>query len=139
MILWFNKSSQYAPTAGFYVDYQYARAQQFLGWLTNLIHTTNAFRNVGMLGIVNEPIQNADTVASMLSDYYPAAYNVSLISANLMPFLAHKLQAIRSVEQGLGVSANNYLHVEPMNSLWGLGNPNQYLTNTYFMAYDDHR
>jgi hypothetical protein len=26
-----------------------------------------------------------------------------------------------------------------MNSLWGSGNPNQYLSNTYFTAYDDHR
>ncbi len=65
-----------APTAGFYVDYQYARAEQFLSWLTNLIHTNSSFRNVGMIGIVNEPIQNADTVATMRSSYYPAAYNV---------------------------------------------------------------
>jgi len=69
-------SKQNAPSAGFYVDYQYARAEQFLSWLTNLIHTTYAFRNVGMIGIVNEPIQNADTVVTMRSSYYPGAYNV---------------------------------------------------------------
>jgi hypothetical protein len=51
----------------------------------------------------------------------------------------YKPKAIRSAEQALGVTANNYLHVEPMNELWGSGNPNQYLSNTYFMAYDDHR
>ena len=70
-------NQQYAPSAGFYVDYQYARAEQFLSWLTNLIHTNSAFRNVGMIGIVNESVQNSGTVATMLSDYYPAAYNVS--------------------------------------------------------------
>jgi hypothetical protein len=86
VVLRLTELSQYAPTAGFYVDYQYARAQQFLAWLTNLIHTTNAFRNVGMLGIANEPIQNANTVATMLSDYYPAAYNVSLTLMNLISF-----------------------------------------------------
>lgn len=26
-----------------------------------------------------------------------------------------------------------------MNALWGSGNPNQDLSNTYFAAYDDHR
>lgn len=130
---------QYAPTAGFYVDYQYARAEQFLGWLTNLIHTTNAFRNVGMLGIVNEPIQNSATVATMLSSYYPAAYNVSSIFVGFTFISTDKVKAIRNAESALGVTANNYLHVEPMNSLWGSGNPNLYMTNTYFMAYDDHR
>jgi hypothetical protein len=37
---------------------------------------TYAFRNVGMIGIVNEPTQNADTVVTMRSSYYPGAYNV---------------------------------------------------------------
>jgi glucan endo-1,6-beta-glucosidase len=78
---------QYAPSAGFYVDYQYTRAEQFLSWLTNLIHTTSAFRNVGMIGIVNEPIQNSGTVATMLTDYYPAAYNVTPPSSKPLSLL----------------------------------------------------
>jgi hypothetical protein len=48
-------------------------------------------------------------------------------------------QSIRNAESALGVTANSYLHIEPMNGLWGSGDPNQYLTNTYFTAYDDHR
>ena len=63
----FTNFLQYAPTPGFYVDYQYDRGTSFLNWLTTQIHTNNNFRNVGMLGIVNEPVQNANTVASMLS------------------------------------------------------------------------
>jgi hypothetical protein len=39
----------------------------------------------------------------------------------------------------LGVTANNYLHVQAMNELWGSGTPNQFMSNQYFMAYDDHR
>ncbi|KAN0105831.1 glycoside hydrolase family 5 protein [Hyaloscypha variabilis] len=115
-------TGQNAPSAGFYVDYQYTRAEQFLSWLTNLIHTNSSFRNVGMIGIANEPIQNADTVATMRSSYYPGAYN-----------------AIRTAEQALSIAQNNYLHVQPMNELWGSGDPNQYLTNDVFLAYDDHR
>jgi hypothetical protein len=82
---------QYAPTPGFYVDYQYNRATEFLSWMTTQIHTNSNFRNVGMLGIVNEPVQNTGTVASMISTYYPNAYNVglpslpSLLAANLIP------------------------------------------------------
>lgn len=37
------------------------------------------------------------------------------------------------------MSSNNHLHVQPMNQLWGSGDPNQFLSNTHFMAYDDHR
>ncbi|KAF8860603.1 glycoside hydrolase [Acephala macrosclerotiorum] len=117
-----SDTGQFASTPGFYVDYQYARAETFLSWLTNLIHTTHAFRNVGMIGIVNEPLQNADAVATMRTNYYPAAYS-----------------AIRSAESALGVAANNYLHVQPMDGSWGSGDPKQSLTNQYFMAYDDHR
>jgi len=115
-------TGQNAPSAGFYVDYQYDRATQFLSWLTNLIHSTYAFRNVGMIGIVNEPIQDPGTVGTMLSSYYPNAY-----------------AAIRNAESAAGISSNNYLHVEPMNGLWGSGDPNQNMPNQYFMAYDDHR
>lgn len=67
---------QYAPTAGFYVDYQYERALEFLEWMTQNIHTNNAFRNVGMIEIVNEPLQNPDQVASMRTSYYPNAFKV---------------------------------------------------------------
>jgi hypothetical protein len=94
-----------------------------------------------MIGILNEPVQT--TTDSLLSDYYPNAYAVSSKITFLFPFLwnphAHGFQAIRNAESALGVAANNYLHVEPMNELWGAGNPNQYLSNTYYMAYDDHR
>jgi hypothetical protein len=95
-------------------------------------------RNVGMIGIVNEPLQDASTVSSMLSYFYPNAFSVRLSLLAKFRLLIQE-QAIRNAESALGISANNYLHIEPMNELWGSGNPNQYLTNTYFAAYDDHR
>jgi hypothetical protein len=39
----------------------------------------------------------------------------------------------------LGVTSNNYLHIQMMNAKWGSGEPTQYLTDNYFAAYDDHR
>ncbi|RDL31330.1 putative endo-beta-1,6-glucanase [Venustampulla echinocandica] len=115
-------TGQYAPSAGFYIDWQFDRATKFLSWLTNIIHTQYYFRNVGMIGVVNEPIQNPDAVPGLLSSFYPNAYT-----------------AIRNVESALGVASYNSLHVQPMNQLWGSGSPNQNMPSTYFMAYDDHR
>lgn len=69
-------TGQLAPEAGFYVDYQYERALKWLEWMTGLIHTANEFRNVGMLEIVNEPVQTDDQASSMRQSYYPQAFNV---------------------------------------------------------------
>jgi len=117
-------TGQFAPTPGFYVDWEYTRALTFLSYITNLIHTTTAFRNVGMLEIVNEPVQNQATVQTMLSSYYPDSFTT-----------------IRGVEADLGVTSNNFLHIQMMNQLWGSGDPTQALTasDKVFAAYDDHR
>ena len=40
----------------FYQPSQYQRALSFLGNMTHYIHTNNAYRNVGMLEVVNEPL-----------------------------------------------------------------------------------
>ena len=70
---------QDAPVAGFYVGYQYQRGIEFVSWLANLSHTVHEFRNVGMIGIVNEPLQKLNNqTLSMREDYYPKAYSVSL-------------------------------------------------------------
>ncbi|MCJ1483362.1 hypothetical protein MMC06_003529 [Schaereria dolodes] len=114
--------AQFASTPGFYVDYQYERAYKFLEWMTNIIHTNNAYRNVGMLEVVNEPVQNPSTVATMLQDYYPTAWS-----------------RIRAAEAALNVGSNNLLHIQMMNQDWGSGSPSQYLSDQYFAAYDDHR
>lgn len=114
-------TGQYAPTAGFYVDYQYERAYKWLEWITNIVHTNSNFANVGTIQLVNEPIQNSATVSTMISQYYPTAF-----------------KRIRAVESGLGITANNYVHIQMMNEKWGSGNPNANLDDTYFAFYDDH-
>lgn len=70
-------TGQYVTNASFYQDYQYDRAVDFLGWMTTKIHQSDQFRNVGMLEIVNEPVQKADKANSMRSNYYPGAFKVS--------------------------------------------------------------
>ena len=66
--------------------------------MTNMIHTNNNFRNVGMIEVLNEPLQNTPgTTGSMLSEFYPTAW-----------------QKIRSAEDALGVAGNNRLHIQMM-------------------------
>lgn len=118
-----SDTGQDAPSPGFYVDYQYERAYEFLEWMTNLTHTNSNYRNVGMLQILNEPEQgtNSDT-DSMRQTYYPTAWS-----------------RIRAAESALNIPASNRLHIEMMNEKWGSGPPQQYLTDQVFAAYDDHR
>ncbi|KAJ3380280.1 hypothetical protein HDU84_006047, partial [Entophlyctis sp. JEL0112] len=115
-------TGQYAPTPDFYVDYQFERALNFLEWMTELIHTNSSLQNVGMLELVNEPVQDPSKVGSMRSSYYPAA-----------------IARIRAVEDSLGISDARRIHVQMMNSLWGSGDPAEYLSDTFGITLDDHR
>ncbi|KAL4796619.1 glycoside hydrolase superfamily [Aspergillus venezuelensis] len=115
-------TGQYAPSAGFYVDYQYERALQFLEWITTKIHQSDKFRNVGMLEVVNEPVQDTNQASSMISSYYPDAFT-----------------RVRNAETSLGVSSDKYLHLQMMNEKWGSGDPTSSLPDTSYAAYDDHR
>jgi len=118
-------TGQLAPTPGFYQDYQFERGYEFLEWMTNNIHTNNAFRNVGALEIVNEPVHisdNANDASYLINTFYPTAW-----------------QRIRAAESKLGITDNNKLHIQMMNAKWGTGDPNAALTDLTFAAYDDHR
>lgn len=70
-------TGQYAPSAGFYNDYNYSRALEWLRWMVDIVHTTNEFRNVGMIEVINEPLTWDEAVDSLRSSYYVNAYNVS--------------------------------------------------------------
>ncbi|EHK97475.1 putative Glucan endo-1,6-beta-glucosidase B [Glarea lozoyensis 74030] len=115
-------TGQYAPNAGFYKPWQYDRAYQMLSWITEVIHRWPAFRTVGMLEILNEPSQDPSVTTGLLDQYYPGAY-----------------AAIRAREAKIGIGGDQSLHVQVMNTLWGSGNPETFLTDKQFMAYDDHR
>lgn len=54
-------NGQFNPTPGFYNDYNYPRAYQWLEWMTNKIYTNDSYSTVGMLELVNEPERTWDT------------------------------------------------------------------------------
>ncbi|KXH45606.1 endo-beta-1,6-glucanase [Colletotrichum simmondsii] len=114
-------TGQYATTPGFYNDYQYDRGVKFLKCLRKLVHDHNEFRNVGMIEVLNEPVAWDRKVQSMRSVFYKNAYT-----------------GIRQVEKDLNVARNNYVHIQMMNTNWGSGNPVEFLSDTYFTAFDDH-
>jgi len=121
-------TGQYAPTAGFYNNYNYGRATQFLSWMTEVVHKTsrgsdNRMRNVGTLAVLNEPLAWENQVDSLRSQFYPKAYT-----------------AIRDKERQLSIPANDALHVGFMNTLWGSGDPKQFLPSGHFNTiFEDHR
>lgn len=61
--------------ADFYKDYNYDRAVQWHGWMAERIHSNDEFRNVGMLELVNEPLQS-NAPESLRSEYYVNAIKV---------------------------------------------------------------
>lgn len=115
-------TGQYASTPGFYVDYQYERALQFLEFLVTEVHSNNEYRNVGMIELVNEPLQNTgDQTTSMRESYYKDAWD-----------------RVHTKEDDLGVTGDAQVHLLAMNDNWGSGNPTEWM-NGWYVAYDDHR
>lgn len=115
-------TGQNAPSPGFFQDYQYKRATDFLSWLANRVHTNNAYRGVGAIEVLNEPAQNGGS-PTLISSYYPAA-----------------MAAIRGAEAALGIVPTSQLHVQMMDKRWGAGDPVANLANSLFnAAYDNHR
>lgn len=44
--------------------------------MTEIVHTDDAYRNVGMIQVINEPLHGSGAVDSLRSQFYPDAYNV---------------------------------------------------------------
>lgn len=47
--------------------------------MTKNIHQDDKFRNVGMIELVNEPLQGSEKTDSMRKGYYPDAWKVSIL------------------------------------------------------------
>ncbi|KAI0555596.1 beta-1,6-glucanase [Xylaria curta] len=118
--------------AGFYNSYDYGRAEKWLSWMTNRIHTNAAYKTVGMIEVLNEPVSQHDAngrypapgqVPSMIQTYYPGA-----------------LAAVRSAESALGISNDKKLHVQFMSSKWSSGDPrsNSAVAADSLTGFDDH-
>ncbi|KAE9963356.1 hypothetical protein BLS_009374 [Venturia inaequalis] len=113
-------TGQNAPTEGFYTTSGYDRANKFLSWMTNIIHTHSAYRTVGTLQVLNEPTSGHPT---LVSEFYPKAY-----------------AAIRAAESAISVPPANQLHIQFMSKAWNSGDPRANLSsNATSIWFDNHR
>ncbi|RGP67348.1 hypothetical protein FSPOR_6108 [Fusarium sporotrichioides] len=118
--------------AGFFNDYNFGRAEKWLAWMTDRIHTNPDYSTVGMIEVLNEPVSRHDggnrypapgQDPGLIEKYYPAA-----------------LKAVRDKEASLQVSNDKKLHVQFMSSKWDSGDPRTQssIANDALTAFDDH-
>lgn len=135
------------PEPGFYTAANYERANKFLEWMTNRIHTNGNYSSVGMLQVLNEPMHGSKWekyTTSMIKDFYPAAY-----------------KRIQAAETKLGIPNSKRLHIQFMVCIyssnpsdsksrrltssqgkgWGSGDPRTYLPtgSENYTFFDSHR
>lgn len=68
--------------------------------MADRIHTNDAYKNVGMLEVMNEPVHASDygdEAADMIANFYPQAY-----------------QRIRDAESNLNITDSDRLHIQFM-------------------------
>lgn len=93
-------SGQGVDYPGFYTADNFDRASNFLEWMAERIHTNELYANVGMLQAMNEPVhanQYGSEAAYMIAEFYPQAW-----------------RRIRAVEERLGVTGGDRLHIQFM-------------------------
>ncbi|CAG8115628.1 unnamed protein product [Penicillium salamii] len=130
----FRNICQWAADAGMYVvvdTHGLPGAQQaqqpFTGrWMVEQIQSSDAFKTVGALELVNEPLQNTENGNTnwMVEHFYPSA-----------------IDRIRAKESSLGVSDNDALHITVMDDKWDSGgNPTRSLNDSQKkkLLFDDH-
>jgi glucan endo-1,6-beta-glucosidase len=118
--------------AGFFNDYNFGRAEKWLTWMTNRIHTNSAYSSVGMIEVLNEPVSRHDA-----NNRYPAPGEDPGLVQTYYP---GALKAVRDAEAALNVADNKKLHVQFMSQKWDSGDPraNANVANAAFTAFDDH-
>lgn len=118
--------------AGFFNDYNFGRAERWMSWMARRIHTNAAYRTVGMIEVLNEPVSRHDAngrypapgeVPGLVQTYYPAA-----------------LKAVRDVEAQLGVPDDKKLHVQYMSAKWDAGSARDAVAvaSDPRVGFDDH-
>ena len=65
--------------------------------MTDRIHFNDNYTGVGMIEVVNEPLQDTSRTGTLISDFYPTAY-----------------ERIRGAEDGIGVAPESQLHIQYM-------------------------
>ncbi|KAH9900407.1 endo-beta-1,6-glucanase [Xylariomycetidae sp. FL2044] len=103
--------------AQFFTNDNYQRGVKFLKYLVKLVHDNSQMRNVGMIGVVNEPDRDH---GDLITNYYPNAYG-----------------GVRGAESSAGTQKK--LHIAFMGTSWGAGSPKQNLPSDDSLAFEDHR
>lgn len=125
-------TGQNPSVAGFFNDNNYKRAEDWVYWMAKRIHQNSAYRTVGMIEVLNEPVSQHDGSRwpapgedpGLVQTYYPGA-----------------LGAIRQAETDVGITDDSKkLHVQFMSDKWLAGNPraNSYVAGDSLTAFDDH-
>lgn len=83
-----------------------------------------------MVMLVNEPERTWET-----STYPPAAANAQSMREIYYPTAWTK---IRDTEFSLSIPESSKLHIQIIDKKWSSGDPDQYLVDLTFGAYDDH-
>ncbi|KAK0385682.1 hypothetical protein NLU13_6859 [Sarocladium strictum] len=126
-------TGQTQSPAGFFTEENFGLAEQWLSWMTTRIHTNDAYRSVGMIQVLNEPVSNHD------GDRYPAPGQVPGLLESYYP---GALAAVRDAENALQppVADESRLHVQFMSEKWGSGDPRTVpeITADPAVAFDDH-
>ncbi|KAI1345188.1 beta-1,6-glucanase [Xylariaceae sp. FL0016] len=118
--------------AGFFNDYNFGRAEKWLSWMTNRIHTNPAYSSVGMIEVLNEPVSKHDA-----GNRYPAPGEDPGLVQSYYP---GALKAVRDAESALNIADDKKLHVQFMSSKWDSGDArsNSNVANDPMTAFDDH-
>ncbi|KAF4303788.1 putative endo-beta- - protein [Botryosphaeria dothidea] len=119
-------TGDYQDSTGFYQsDYESGRAYEFLKWMTENIHHNSTLRNVGAIELVNEPLrEDSGNTRWMVEHYYPSA-----------------IDAIRGVENELGIDDEHRLNIIMMDDLWASGpeaTSSLSATQRQHLLFDDH-
>ena len=135
--------AQHAPTAGFYQTAEYERAYEFLGWMTTRIHTNGNYTSVGMLEVLNEPLQGSSQTETMISEYYPKAYSTIRDAEDAANVATSDRLTIQMMASQGPISSQRKVLANPMSHMqdksFGSGDPTTDLSDQTYAAYDDHR
>ncbi|KAM0552678.1 hypothetical protein ACHAPJ_007775 [Fusarium lateritium] len=118
--------------AGFFNDYNFGRAEKWLSWMTERIHNNDAYKTVGMIEVLNEPVSKHDA-----NNRYPAPGQDPGLVKKYYP---DALKAVRDTEARLQVRDDRKLHVQFMSQKWDSGDPrtDPVVANDPLTAFDDH-
>lgn len=125
-------TGQNPSPAGFFNDYNFGRAEKWLAWMTDRIHSNPGYASVGMIEVLNEPVSQHDA-----DNRYPAPGEDPGLVQTYYP---GALKAVRDAEAALQVADDKKLHVQFMSSKWSAGDPrlNSDVAGDETTAFDDH-